>query len=226
MSERYAPLLRRLGYAFQAPELLTQALTHRSFGARHNERLEFLGDAVVNLVMADALHERFPRLTEGELTRLRARLVRAETLAALARELELGTVMRLGGGELKSGGYDRDSILADAFEAVIGAIYRDGGYERVRALLMTVFATRLAGIEVHAQTKDAKTRLQELLQGRGEALPQYEVCEVQGSDRDPRFRVLCRVVGLREPVAGEGTTRRQAEQDAAARVLSALDAHG
>ncbi len=218
-----AGLLGRWGYVFRAPDLLVQALTHRSFGAHNNERLEFLGDAVVNLVMADALYARFPELSEGELTRLRARLVRTETLAAVAREIGLGGFLRLGGGELKSGGFDRDSILADALEAVVGALYQDGGYERARDILQDLFAARLSGIEVHAKVKDAKTALQEFLQARGLDRPRYELVGVTGHDHDQHFKVACLVAGLSQPTQGEGATRRHAEQEAARRALKRLE---
>ena len=222
MTDKEVALLRRLGLAFRDPELLVQALTHRSCGARNNERLEFLGDAVVNLVMADALYLRFPQLSEGELTRLRVRLVRAETLAAVAREIGLGEVLRLGPGELKSGGFDRDSILADGFEALVGALYQDGGYHEVRRILMELFAQRLAGIDAHAQAKDAKTLLQEFLQGRGLDLPQYELLGITGQDHEQHFKVACRVSGLKEATQGEGSTRRYAEQEAARLALRHL----
>ncbi|MHB8253618.1 MAG: ribonuclease III [Acidiferrobacter sp.] len=222
MSDPQGVLLRRLRYVFRDPELLAQALTHRSCGARNNERLEYLGDAVVNLVMADALFGRFPQLSEGELTRLRVRLVRAETLAAVAREIDLGDLLRLGTGELKSGGFDRDSILADGFEAVVGALYRDGGYEEARRILMDLFASRLSGIDVHAQAKDAKTLLQEFLQGRGLELPQYELISITGQDHEQHFKVACRVTGLSEPTQGQGSTRRYAEQEAARLALKRL----
>lgn len=222
MTDKEVALLRRLGLAFRNPDLLTQALTHRSCGARNNERLEFLGDAVVNLVMADALYLRFPELSEGELTRLRVRLVRAETLADVAREIGLGEVLRLGPGELKSGGFDRDSILADGFEAVVGALYQDGGYDEVRRVLMELFASRLAGIDAHAQAKDAKTLLQEFLQGRGLELPQYELLSITGQDHEQHFKVACRVSGLRAATHGEGSTRRYAEQEAARLALRRL----
>lgn len=224
MTDRLAALSARCAYVFRERELLVQALTHRSYGPRNNERLEYLGDAVVNLVMADALYSRFPDLSEGELTRLRVRLVRAETLASVGREIELGPVLRLGGGELKSGGFDRDSILADAFEAVIGAVYQDGGYEPARRILLDLFAARLAGIGVHAQAKDAKTQLQEFLQGRGLELPQYDLVSITGQDHDQSFHVACRVAGLSEPTQGSGSTRRQAEQEAARLALKRLAA--
>ena len=216
-----ARLLQRWGYVFRDPERLAQALTHRSHGARNNERLEFLGDAVVNLVMADALCARFPDLAEGELTRLRVRLVRTETLAAVGREIGLGGFLRLGGGELKSGGFDRDSILADAMEAVVGAVYQDGGYEAARAMLLDLFAGRLSGIEVHAQVKDAKTALQEFLQARGRERPRYDLVGVTGQDHEQHFEVACLVAGL-APVHGRGATRRHAEQEAARLALKRL----
>lgn len=222
MTDKEAALLRRFGLAFREPDLLAQALTHRSCGARNNERLEFLGDAVVNLVVADALYGLFPHLSEGELTRLRVRLVRAETLAAVAREIALGDVLRLGPGELKSGGFDRDSILADGFEAVVGALYLDGGYHEARRVLMELFASRLAGIDIHAQAKDAKTLLQEFLQGRGLELPQYELLGITGQDHEQYFKVACRVPGLRDATQGEGSTRRHAEQEAARLALRRL----
>ncbi|MDA8390055.1 MAG: ribonuclease III [Gammaproteobacteria bacterium] len=222
MSTDLSVLCGRLHHRFRDAQLLSRALTHRSCGARNNERLEFLGDAVISLVMADALYARFPSLTEGELTRLRARLVRAETLAAVARELDLGPLMRLGPGELKSGGYDRDSILSDALEAVLGALYLDGGYEAARGTILLLFAPRLDGIEAHAQAKDPKTRLQEFLQGRGLALPEYGLLEVRGEDHEQMFVVGCRVSGLPDVVRGEGSTRRHAEQQAALTALQRL----
>ncbi len=215
-------LLRGLGHVFRDPALLLRALTHRSHGADNNERLEFLGDAVVNLVMADALYARFGTLSEGELTRLRARLVRTETLAAVAREVGLGAFLRLGSGELKSGGFDRDSILADALEAVIGAVYQDGGYEHARTVVDRLFAERLVGIDSHAQSKDAKTALQEFLQARGCELPRYELVSITGQDHDQSFCVVCQAAGLAEPTQGQGSTRRHAEQEAARLALRRL----
>ncbi len=212
----------RLNHRFRDPQLLARALTHRSCGARNNERLEFLGDAVVSLVVADALYAGFPDLTEGELTRLRVRLVRAETLAEVARELGLGPLMRLGPGELKSGGYDRDSILSDALEAVFGALYLDGGFAVARSTITQLFASRLAGIEAHAKAKDPKTELQEFLQGRGLALPRYDLIAVRGEDHEQVFVVSCRVPGLPDVIEGEGSTRRHAEQQAAQQALQRL----
>lgn len=225
MTDPLAALMRRLGYEFRDPELLARALTHRSYGRHHNERLEFLGDAVVNLVIAAALYDQCTALSEGELTRLRVRLVRAETLAAVAREIGLGALMRLGAGELKSGGHDRDSILADGLEAVLGALYEDGGYAAAQRAILALFGGRLAGIDVHAHTKDAKTRLQEFLQGRGLGLPVYELIAVRGQDHEQEFRVACHVPGLADAACGEGTTRRQAEQVAAHAALARLIDH-
>ena len=164
-------LIRQLDYHFSDPELLDSALTHRSVGSRNNERLEFLGDAVLSFVIASALYRRFPDADEGTLSRLRATLVKGETLAKLARELELGEYLRLGSGELKSGGFRRDSILADALEAVVGAVYLDGGIDEASRLVYALYANRLAAVTPGANLKDPKNRLQEYLQGRRHALP-------------------------------------------------------
>jgi ribonuclease-3 len=215
-------LYTRLGYRFQDPTLLQDALTHRSVGSRNNERLEFLGDAILSFVMAEILYRRAPRATEGELSRLRASLVRGSTLADIARGLDLGEHLVLGSGELKSGGYRRESILADAFEAVLGAIYLDGGFEVCRQFIHDLFRERLARLPSPESLKDPKTRLQEWLQSRGLALPDYEVVEITGEDHDRRFTVSCRVSGLDSAMAGRGTSRRKAEQAAAAKVLARL----
>jgi ribonuclease-3 len=215
-------LYTRLGYRFQEPGLLQDALTHRSVGSRNNERLEFLGDAILSFVMAEILYRRAPRATEGELSRLRASLVRGSTLADIARSLELGEHLVLGSGELKSGGYRRESILADAFEAVLGAIYLDGGFDVCRQYILDLFGERLARLPSPESLKDPKTRLQEWLQSRGLALPDYEVVEVAGEDHDRRFTVCCRVRGLDPSLEGRGTSRRKAEQAAAAKVLARL----
>ncbi len=213
----------RLGYAFGDRALLDQALTHRSAGAPHNERLEFLGDALLGLVIADELVRLRPHADEGELTRLRASLVRRETLAELARELALGDCLRLGGGELKSGGYRRDSVLANGFEAVLGAAYLDGGFARVRDLVLRLYAARLDGLPEKGPPKDPKTRLQEYLQGRGLPLPDYEVVAIEGEAHERRFSVVCRIDGLDAPVPGAGVSRRKAEQASAARALARLE---
>lgn len=223
MSDADGRLQNRLGYAFNDPGLLDQALTHRSCGARNNERLEFLGDAILDFIVAELLFQGEPDAHEGRLTRLRAHLVRRETLAAIARELGLGEVLRLGPGELKSGGRSRDSILADAFEAVVGAIYLDAGMSPCRQVLERLFRERFARAAQEMGLKDAKTRLQEVLQGRGRALPEYTVVNLEGAPHDQSFTVACQVDGIPTPVTGFGASRRKAEQDAASKALEALD---
>jgi len=209
-------LSRRLGHAFRDPAILTLALTHRSKSGINNERLEFLGDSVLSFIIADALYERFPQLSEGDLTRVRATLVRQETLSRLARDLDIGNCLQLGGGELKSGGFDRDSILADAFEAILGAVYRDGGMPAVRDVVLQLYQPIFQQIDPRNILKDPKTRLQEYLQKRGFAPPVYEVLDISGEAHQQHFVVQCRVVGLDSPVRGEGSSRRHAEQAAAA----------
>lgn len=223
MSDADGRLQDRLGYAFKDPGLLDQALTHRSCGARNNERLEFLGDAVLDFVVAELLYQGEPDAHEGRLTRLRAHLVRRETLAAIARDLGLGDVLRLGPGELKSAGRGRDSILADAFEAIVGAIYLDGGISPCREVLDTLYRDRFTRAAQETGLKDAKTRLQEALQGRGRALPEYTVVNLEGAPHDQSFTVACQVDGIANPVTGFGASRRKAEQDAARKALEALD---
>ncbi len=202
--------------------LLIQALTHRSAGKDHNERLEFLGDAVLELVVTSWLYRQYPNASEGDLTRLRARLVRKESLADLARRIDLGTVIALGGGEMKSGGRHRDSILADSFEALLGAIYLDSGLSHCEALLIRLMGPRLERAEEEALTKDPKTRLQEWLQSRAMALPQYSVIETLGADHAQEFVVQCVVSARALRVSGRGNSRRKAEQQAAARALLTL----
>ena len=223
MNDADRRLQGRVGYAFNDPGLLDQSLTHRSRGARNNERLEFLGDAILNFVVAELLYQAEPDAHEGRLTRLRAHLVRRESLAAIARGLNLGEVLRLGPGESKSGGRGRDSILADAFEAVIGAIYLDGGMPPCRGVLETLYRDRLARAAREVGLKDPKTRLQEVLQGQGHALPQYTVVNLEGAPHDQSFTVECRADGIPNPVTGSGFSRRKAEQDAASKALEALD---
>jgi len=204
----------RLGYQFERPELLQQALTHRSHSAPHNERLEFLGDGVLNCVTAALLYERFPNLPEGHLSRLRANLVNQECLSRIATSLQLGDELRLGEGELKSGGFRRPSILADALEAITGAIFLDGGYEQARAVLSRIFDPLLQQLDPNTLGKDPKTLLQELLQGRRLALPQYNVVAVQGEAHE-QFHVECVIAGLDIRTSGWGPSRRSAEQSAA-----------
>lgn len=215
-----AALYRRLGYSFRQDALAEQALTHRSYGAAHNERLEFLGDSIVNFVIAEALFQRFPHTREGELTRMRATLIREQTLAAIARDLELGDCIRLGSGEMKSGGKRRDSILADTLEALIGAIYLDGGIDACRQRILAWFDLRLQQVIPGELNKDPKTRVQEWLQARGRALPIYELVATHGEEHNQQFEVSCRVPSLPEqPFTGSGMSRRAAEQAAAQSVL-------
>jgi len=223
MNDADGRLQGRLGYAFNDPGLLDQALTHRSLGPRNNERLEFLGDAILGFVVAELLYEVEPDAHEGRLTRLRAHLVRRETLAAIARDLDVGEALRLGPGELKSGGRGRDSILADACEAIIGAIYLDAGLSPCRRVLETLYRERLARAAAEMGLKDPKTRLQEVLQGRAHGLPQYTVVNLEGAPHDQSFTVECMADGIPHPVTGFGSSRRKAEQDAAHKALEELD---
>ena len=216
-------LTKRIGYSFSEKGLLEAALTHRSAGSLHNERLEFLGDAILNFLIAEELFRRFPSAREGELTRLRASLVKGTTLAQLARDLDLGGALRLGGGELKSGGRQRDSILADAFEAVVGAIYLDGGMEPCRRIIADVYGDLFAAGSAGLAAKDPKTRLQEWLQSRQMALPFYSVTVVEGDAHEQLFTVECRLDELGLKSQGQGGSRRKAEQDAAEKALALLD---
>jgi ribonuclease-3 len=223
LSSAQVELTKQLGYAFRDGALLARALTHRSHGSKNYERLEFLGDSILSFVVADVLYDRFPQLSEGELTRLRATLVRRETLATLARALDLGDCLELGSGELKSGGFDRDSILADALEAVFGAVYKDGGIEAVRGVVLRRYQPILDSIDPNSILKDPKTRLQEYLQRRSLATPTYNVLEVSGEPHQQHFIVECHVPSLSEAVLGEGGSRRHAEQAAATRACKLLN---
>ena len=213
----------RLGHTFDEPGLLTRALTHRSAGARNNERLEFLGDAILTFLVAEQLYDTFPVASEGKLTRLRSRVVRRESLAGAARKLGIGEALVLGAGERKTGGRERDSILAGAFEAIVGAVYLDSDLatcrDRARALLGEWFdaASRDDG------GKDAKTRLQERLQSQAMPLPTYRIVKVEGAVHCRSFTVGCRVEGIDEDTMGTGSSRRRAEQDAAMRAMAILD---
>lgn len=221
-----ARLQRALDHTFEDPDLLERALSHRSVGGRNNERLEFLGDSILNHIIAEDLYHRFPSSREGELSRMRASLVRGDTLAEVARELDLGDYLRLGAGERKSGGKRRGSILADALEAVIGAILLESGVEECRRCVLGWFSARLEAMSSASADKDAKTRLQEYVQGRGNPLPEYVLISVEGEAHDQHFKVACR---LQEPaltVEGEGSSRRKAEQQAAAAALGKLQKHG
>ena len=211
-----------LGHSFSRPELLQQALTHRSHGAPHNERFEFLGDSILNCVVAAILFERFPTLREGELSRLRASLVRQETLFEIAQTLFLGDALLLGEGELKSGGFRRPSILADALEALFGAIFLDGGFDPARLVIVKLYQPLLDGIDPHLANKDPKTRLQELLQGRHLALPQYALQATRGEAHEQEFEVECRIPDLNIRAVGSGASRRAAEQEAARRACEMI----
>ena len=223
--ENLAPLEARLRHAFRSPDLLRLALTHGSHGANNNERLEFLGDALLNLFIADALFQRFGELREGALSRLRASLVRAETLAAISRECRLGEHLLLGAGERRSGGAERDSILSDALEAVVAAIYLDAGMEAARDAVLAWYEERLVALDPRVAHKDAKTELQEWLQARKAALPEYLVAEISGEAHQRVFSVQCRAAGLDQPVTGTGNSRRFAEQAAARAALQQLRSH-
>ena len=215
-----ARLCAALGYIFQRPELLEEALTHRSALPRNNERLEFLGDALLNLIVAEHLFQRYPQASEGELSRLRATLVKGEALAELARGLKLGEELRLGQGELRSGGPQRESILADALEAIFGAVYLDGGLKACRSLILHLYRNNLAGLASADELKDPKTRLQEYLQARQQPLPIYSVLEIRGEPHAQSFTVECAVADRR--AVAVGSSRRKAEQDAARQMLERL----
>lgn len=222
MNLRLDRLERDLGYTFEDQELLRTAVTHRSAGSRNNERLEFLGDAVLGVVIAESLFERFSEADEGQLSRLRSSLVKGESLGDLARGMNLGDHLILGSGEMRSGGQSRTSILADGLEAVFGAVFREAGFEQARKVILKVFAERLEKTTLKATEKDAKTRLQEYLQGRHLPLPSYQVLEITGAAHAQTFRVRCDIEGLLSEVLGVGSSRRRAEQDAADRALEQL----
>ncbi len=217
-------LARALDYAFDDLSLLQTALTHRSFSAAHNERLEFLGDSVLNCVVASALFKRFPDLPEGDLSRLRANLVRQDALHQLALSLKLGDLLRLGEGELRSGGHQRPSILADALEAIFGAVYLDGGFDAARQVIARLYAPLVAELKPGQAQKDAKTRLQEWLQAKRKPLPRYELLDSTGAAHERRFEVCCELQNPPLRTTGHGSSRRIAEQAAAEHALKALNA--
>jgi ribonuclease-3 len=222
MTPQLVALQHRLGYRFNQPELLTRALTHRSFGVEHNERLEFLGDAVLSLAVSSLLYEQFSGSDEGDLTRIRAHLVREDSLHKLALSLDLPQVLRLSDGEAKGGGAQRPSILADVMEALIGAIYVDGGYAAALELVRRLLAEVIGGGGAENWGKDAKTALQEWLQARRLAVPGYRIAETRGQAHAQTFEVECTVPALSLAKRGEGRSRRVAEQDAARRMLDEL----
>ncbi|HYP68914.1 MAG TPA: ribonuclease III [Thiobacillaceae bacterium] len=218
-----ALLVRHLGYRFNEPALLRQALTHRSAGIPHNERLEFLGDSVLNCSIAKALFDQFPELPEGTLSRLRANLVRQESLADIALDLKLGEHLLMGEGELKSGGFRRPSILADALESIFGAIFLDGGFEAVRGVVLRLFNFKLGEIDPKVSGKDAKTQLQEWLQGHRYPLPDYQLAGTEGEAHDQEFIVTCAIPSLKLSTEGRGRSRRAAEQEAARLALDQVE---
>ena len=219
-------LEERLGYAFNDSSLLARALTHRSFATDHNERLEFVGDGVLNCVIAAALYRRFPRLPEGDLSRIRANLVNKDSLLARAQEVGLTGTIRLGEGEQKSGGASRPSILADAMEAVFGAVFLDGGFDAASDVIDRCYAGAIATVDPAASGKDPKTRLQEALQAKGLPLPEYAIRAIEGEAHRQTFTVTCRVTGLARETTGHGSSRRIAEQEAAGAALAELEAMG
>ncbi len=215
-------LCRKLGYQFDSMKLLENALSHRSAKGESNERLEFLGDSILNFVIAAKLYDSFPQLNEGELSRVRASLVKGETLALLAKEFNLSEYLRLGIGELKSGGAHRSSIQADAVEAIIGAIYIEAGFETCREMILSWFTSRLNNVNLVSAKKDPKTQLQEALQARKLALPDYDVVAIKGEAHAQEFHVRCKVTSLKFETIGIGTSRRKAEQRAAKEYLKNL----
>jgi ribonuclease-3 len=216
-------LCRALGYRFADQGLLEQALTHRSAGGLNNERLEFLGDSILGFVIANELYARFETASEGQLSRLRASLVKRDTLAKIARQFALGDYLNLGPGELRSGGQARASILSDTLEAILAAIYLDSEYATTRQVILTLFKARLEKLDLDAQQKDPKTRLQELLQARKIALPGYEIIETSGTPHDQLFVVRCVISELKLEKQGRGSSRRRAEQEAASNLLQELE---
>lgn len=222
MKSEYQRLETAIGYQFNDIGLLEQALSHRSYSRKNNERLEFLGDAILNCTIAQALFEQFPNAKEGQMSRLRAHLVKGETLALIGREFKLGDFLKLGSGELKSGGYRRDSILADAVEAIIGAVSLDADLAKSQKVLLAWYTERLANLDLKENIKDSKTRLQEFLQARRLPLPEYEVSSITGEAHQQQFTVHCTVESLPEPLVGIGSSRRMAEQEAAQVALKAL----
>ena len=223
ITNRQQALCTQLQISFNDAILLQQALTHRSASSRNNERLEYLGDAILSFVIAEDLFIRFPDAKEGKLSRMRASLVKGVTLAEIARELNLGEVLILGQGELKSGGYRRESILADTVEAIFGALYLDSGLEAVKTLILRLYQERLQAINVNQIVKDAKTQLQELLQSRQHPLPVYSVKEVKSANNQIIFEASCHIEILDKIIVAQGTSHRKAEQKSAERVLTMIE---
>lgn len=219
---KYQRLEQRLGYHFEDQRQLQLALTHRSHGATNNERLEFLGDSILNFIVGEELFKRFPEAREGQLSRLRSQMVKGDTLAELAREFELGECLVLGEGEMKSGGHRRDSILADSVEAIIGAIYLASGLDVCRERVLVWFTPRLNELGLDTSAKDSKSRLQEYLQAQRQPLPEYVVVEVGGEGHAQVFTIECRVVLAKKPTVATASNRREAEKQAASLMLAHL----
>ncbi|MGP1931205.1 MAG: ribonuclease III [Arsenophonus sp. ET-YP4-MAG3] len=213
----------KLGYTFKQIEFLKQALTHRSASSNHNERLEFLGDSILSFVIANDLYHRFPKVNEGDMSRMRATLVRGNTLAELAQEFDLGECLYLGPGELKNGGFFRESILADTIEALISSIFLDSNIQTTEKIILAWYSSRLIEINPGYKQKDPKTRLQEYLQGSYLPLPNYLIVQVRGEAHDQEFIIHCKVSGIKKPVEGIGSNRRKAEQAAAKQILKILE---
>lgn len=213
----------QLGYVFRNDSLLNTALTHRSFASLNNERLEFLGDSILNFIIAEQLYNEFPHAPEGDLSRLRANLVKGDTLAEMAREIDLGRFLHLGEGELRSGGATRTSILADAFEAVIGAIFLDAGVEQTKAFILRRFVERLQDLSLTSGEKDPKTQLQEWLQGKRYPLPQYSVVAVKGEAHNQEFVVSCAITLFSDPTLATAPSRKNAEKEAAHLMLAKIE---
>lgn len=220
--DKYQHLSKVIAYEFKDRALLELAFTHRSAAKQHNERLEFLGDAVLGMVIAEILYEKFPTQPEGKLTRMRSSLVKGETLAKIAQEHDLGKLIKLGSGEMKSGGNRRASTLADVVESILGAIYLEAGLEVVRLTIDKLWRARIDKLDPNIQIKDNKTQLQEYLQSRQLPLPEYEVIEIKGKDHNQTFRVSCKTQVFTDALIGEGKSRRFAEQDAAQQTLEKI----
>ena len=218
----YHQLQSRLGYEFNDAKLLKRALTHRSFGSPNNERLEFLGDSVLGAVIGHCLFAKFPNIAEGQLTRLRASLVKGDTLAQVAGELDIGPSLIMGEGEVKSGGRERESILADAVESLIGAVYLESGFDACAQVVLPWFESRLANIEIDKPLKDPKTELQELLQARGESLPEYTIAKVEGQAHNQMITVSAQVAGIDSPIVATAKNRKKAEKKAAAQAIKII----
>lgn len=215
-------LQKKINTIFDDHALLEQALTHRSISKNNNERLEFLGDAILGFIIADAIYEKFPAADEGVMSRLRAHLVNGESLANIAKMLQLSDELVLGPGEMKSGGKHRASILSDAVEALIGAMYKDKGLNETRSWVLTIFKTQLESLSLDTASKDPKTQLQEYLQARGIAVPRYNVISTTGLDHNQQFKVECQVDGVEEVVCATASSRKKAEQKAASKILEGL----